>query len=150
MTLRRRDIVTWMGVGAVVSERAIASTPAHPSLYRRNDVGPFSGLHAGLTLLDRWTIDAVHDPSEGAVAVHLREGEHAFRLNVLKRDDTGTPGVGQSRSLSVYVCNDGGPTAESEAQAAQALAAWLDQYEANGGRLPSLVTLAEHAGASLK
>jgi hypothetical protein len=134
-----------MGVGALVSETAMASRPADPSLYRGDVPGPFPGLHAGLTLSDRWTVDAVHDPSHGAVAVHLHEGDRTFRLNVLKRDDAGIPGVAQSRSVSVYVCNDGGPTAESEGQAAQALAAWLDQYEANGGHVPSLVTLAEHS-----
>lgn len=145
MSVRRRDLVTWMGVGALASKSAVASTPAHPSLYRGHVPGPFPGLDAGMTLFDTWTVDAVHDPSHGAVAVHLREGDRTFRLNVLKRDDAGIPGVGQSRSLSVYVCNDGGPTAESEGQAALALAAWLEQYEANGGHVPSLVTLAEHS-----
>ena len=95
-----------------------------------------------------WEVEQVHS-IEGAVAVHLRDGAHQFRLNVLKRDDAGIPGIGQSRSLSVYVCNNGGQTQEREGQAARALAEWLEHYEATGLPVPKLVTLRQHARAQL-
>ena len=59
------------------------------------------------------------------------------------------PGVGQSRSLSVYVCNNGGQTQEREGQAARALGEWLEHYEATGLPVPQLKTLRQHARAQL-
>lgn len=148
MSVSRREVVTWLGVGAVVvgSEafaRAPAATEAAPSAPR----SPFRHLEPGLSLYGVWTVEAVHEV-EGTVAVHLRDGEHAFRVNVMKRDPLGAAGVGESRSLAVYVCNGGGPTMEREGQAARALAAWLDQYEATGLPVPALRTLTEHSAAS--
>lgn len=148
--LRRRDVVTWLGLGAVIApvvafaappDRVAGTQPSSEAL-------PFRSLEPGLSLYGVWTVSAVH-AINGAVAVHLRDAEREFRLNVLKRDDTGAAGVGQSRSLAVYVCNNGGPTVEREGQAARALAAWLEHYEATGLPVPKLVTLREHATAQL-
>ncbi len=149
MSLRRRDVVTWLGVGALAAP-ALAASPATvaPARQVHGDL-PFRSLEPGMSLAGVWTIDAIHGPIEGAIAVHLSEGEQRFRLNVLKRDDAGIPGVGQSRSLSVYVCNSGGPTREGEGQAARALAAWLDHYEKTGLPVPTLVTLRQHSTAQL-
>lgn len=156
-TLRRRDVVTWLGVGVVVapvlgSSLAIAAEPdlvAAPGPQGKSaEELPFRTLEPGMSLYGLWQVEAVH-PIDGVVAVHLRDGAHAFRLNVLKRDDSGAPGVGQSTSLAVYVCNKGGPTAEREGQAAIALASWLEHYERTGLKLPSLVTLRQHSRASL-
>lgn len=156
--LRRRDVVTWLGVGVVVapvftSSTANAAAPdavAAPGPQTKSTQSlPFRSLEPGMSLYGEWQVEAVHGPIDGAVAVHLRDGAHAFRLNVLKRDDSGVPGVGQSTSLSVYVCNNGGPTAEREGLAARALAAWLEHYERTGLKLPSLVTLQQHSRATL-
>lgn len=151
-SLRRRDVVTWLGVGAVVAPAlAVAAEPSVQTVTAGMDPEemPFKSLEPGMTLYGVWQVEAIHGPFQGGVAVHLRDGAHHFRLNVLKRDDEGIPGVGQSRSLSVYVCNHGGPTAEREGQAARALASWLEHYEATGLRVPSLVTLRQHAAATL-
>lgn len=155
MKLTRREVVAAIGVGAVtVSTGALAaapstvSTPVETLVDPSRHANPFPGLERGAKLVGVWTVDAVHVPHQGAVAVHLSDGDHLFRLNVLKRDPAGVPGIGESKSLSVYVCNNGGgqrPTAEREGQAARALAAWLDSYEAHGGRLPELSTLRDHA-----
>lgn len=146
MTIRRRDVVTLIGAGAVaVSVPALAEVPvSHAGTPAPAKSEAFRGLEAGLRW-GPWEVEAVHGPTHGTVAVHLRDGENHFRLNVLKRDDTGVPGVGQSKSLAVYVCNDGGPTVEREGQAAFALAAWLEHYERTGLPLPKLITLREHA-----
>lgn len=149
MTLRRRDVVTWLGVGAIAAP-ALAAPPASstPVAQPSGEELPFRTLEPGLSLYGVWEVEAVH-LIEGAVAVHLRDGEHHFRLNVLKRDDTGVAGVGQSRSTSIYVCNNGGQTQEREGQAARALGEWLEHYEATGLRMPKLVTLRQHATAQL-
>ncbi len=153
--LRRREVVTWLGVGAVAvpvlgSSAVLAAPPdAVAAPGPQGPELPFRSLEPGMSLYGVWQVEAVHGPMDGAVAVHLRHGAHAFRLNVLKRDDAGIPGVGQSASLSVYVCNHGGPTAEIEGQGARALAAWLEHYERTGLPLPKLVTLRQHATAQL-
>jgi hypothetical protein len=148
MTVSRRDVVTWLGVGAVVTgANALANAPEVPPQTPAAPPSPFRTLEPGLSLFGVWTVDAVHGPVDGAVAVHLRDGDHLFRLNVLKRDVAGASGVGESRSLAVYVCNGGGPTMEREGQAARALAAWLDHYEQTGLPVPQLKTLAQHAPA---
>lgn len=162
--LRRRDVVTWLGVGVAVAPVLGASTAfaAPPDAVAARgpqlkpgqtpEVLPFRSLEPGMSLYGVWEVEDVHGPAMGAVAVHLRdlkEPAHRFRLNVLKRDDAGIAGVGQSRSLSVYVCNNGGPTQEREGQAARALAAWLEHYEKTGLPLPSLVTLRQHSTAQL-
>ena len=163
-TLRRRDVVTWLGVGAlavpVLGSSAVLAAPPdevaspgpQPHAGASSEALPFRSLEPGMSLYGVWEVEAVHGPIAGAVAVHLRDKKelsHRFRLNVLKRDDSGLPGVGQSRSLSVYVCNNGGPTQEREGQAARALAAWLEHYERTGLPVPSLVTLRQHSIAQL-
>lgn len=148
MSVSRREVVTWLGVGAVVAgSEALAGTPKTRAPSATPEPTPFRSLEPGLTLFGVWTVEAVHQV-QGAVAVHLRNGEHTFRLNVLKRDPSGAAGVGESRSLAVYVCNGGGQTMENEGQAARALASWLDHYEATGLPVPNLQTLAEHAAAT--
>jgi hypothetical protein len=142
MNVTRRDLLTWLGVGAAATPALAGKGEPDPSA---PNVSPFRGLEAGLSLYQVWMVEAVYGPTHGAVAVNLRDGEHLFRLNVLKRDPHGVPGVGNSRSLSVYVCNSGGPTAEREGQAARALAAWLEHYEQTGLPVPELQTLAQHA-----
>lgn len=157
MNLRRRDVVTWLGVGAVAAgSTALAAAPdavagagqqpLKPG--QQPEALPFRSLEPGMTLYGVWAVQEVH-ASHGGVAVHLRDGAQLFRLNVLKRDPDGIPGVGESKSLSVYVCNNGGPTQEREGQAARALASWLEHYEATGLPLPKLVTLRQHASAQL-
>lgn len=151
MTLSRRDVVTWLGVGAVVAGPALAASPdvggSKPSAAPSDQ--PFRSLEPGMSLYGVWQVEAIHGPIKGAVAVHLRNGTQQFRLNVLKRDDDGIAGVGQSRSMAVYVCNNGGPTQENEGKAARALAAWLDHYEQTGLPVPQLVTLRQHSTAQL-
>jgi len=141
-----------MGVGAVVlGTTALAgSAPENPGQAAppQPENNPFPGLVPGAKLAGVWTVTAVHMAQERTVAVHLAEHGHTFRLNVLKRDPLGVPGIGESRSLAVYVCNNGHgqrQTVEIEGQAARALAAWLDAFEAGGGRVPELATLREHA-----
>ncbi|MDP1823181.1 MAG: hypothetical protein Q8L48_08070 [Archangium sp.] len=138
--------MTWLGVGAIAAPALAAPPPA--TTQAPGEPLPFRSLEPGLTLFGVWEVEAVH-LIQGAVAVHLRDGADHFRLNVLKRDDSGIPGVGQSRSLSIYVCNHGGPTEEREGQAARALGEWLEHYEATGLPVPKLVTLRQHAIAQL-
>lgn len=145
MNVTRRDLITWLGVGAAATPALAGKGEPDPAA---PNVTPFRGLEAGMTLFQVWSVEAVYGPTHGAVAVHLRDGAELFRLNVLKRDDAGPQGVGQSKSLAVYVCNHGGPTAEREGQAAKALASWLEHYEATGLPVPQLQTLREHAPAS--
>ncbi len=146
MRLHRRDVVTWLGVGAIAAPVLAAPPAVVPQA--PGEPLPFRNLEPGFSLFGVWEVEAVHAIG-GAVAVHLRDGEHHFRLNVLKRDDAGVAGVGQSRSLSIYVCNKGGPTLEREGQAARALGEWLEHYEATGLPVPRLVTLRQHATAQL-
>lgn len=142
MNVTRRDLIIGLGIGAAASPALAGKGDPDPVA---PNVTPFRGLEAGMTLFQVWSVEAVYGPTQGAVAVHLRDGENLFRLNVLKRDDTGPRGVGQSKSLAVYVCNDGGPTVEREGQAAMALASWLQHFEETGGLVPQLQTLREHA-----
>lgn len=108
----------------------------------------FAGLK-GATLDGRWKVSEVHHSNaDRSVTVQVKDRAREFRLEVLKRDKLGVAGVGESRSLSVYVVNHGNgsvQTDESEGLAARALATWLDDYEKSGKPVPELVTLAAHA-----
>ncbi|MFT3713021.1 MAG: hypothetical protein QM817_35660 [Archangium sp.] len=146
MNVTRRDLITWLGLGAAATPAFAGKGEPDPS---SPNVAPFRGLEAGMSLYGVWKVEAVYGPTHGAIEVQLRDGEHLFRLNVMKRDPNGTPGVGNSQSLSVYVCNNGGLTAEREGQAAKALAAWLEHYVQTGLAVPELQTLQEHAPAQL-
>jgi hypothetical protein len=146
MNVSRREMMTWLGVGAVATPALAGKGEPDP---HAPTVTPFRGLEAGMTLYQVWEVVAVYGPTHGGVAVHLRDGVHDFRLNVLKRDDAGIPGVAQSKSLAVYVCNQGGPTNEREGQAAMAMASWLQHFEETGGRVPELQTLRQHQRAEL-
>jgi hypothetical protein len=85
---------------------------------------------------------------DGAIAVRMLGSDgRRFELEFLGHDAR-TPGVARGGSLGVYVNNHGrGDTATDEEHglAAMALAAHLGRFEAAGGALPLLPTMAERA-----
>lgn len=145
MVITRREVITWIGVGATaLSVRAAAQTTA-PEAAPEGSGTVFEGLAAGASLAGRWTVTRVHPEIDGAVPVFLAGQAGDFRLNVMRRDPAGVPGVGNSTSLSVYVCNSGGPTVEDHGLAAMALGAWLETQERAGRRVPKLATMRERS-----
>lgn len=155
MNLTRREIINWIGFGAsAVSLRAAAAARVASPVVSTEvpDWSPagtvFEGLAVGASLGGRWTVTELHPEIAGAVPVFLAGEGGSFRLNVMRRDAAGVPGVSNSRSLSVYVCNSGGgqtQTVEDHGQAAMALAAWLEAQEQAGLRVPTLATMRERA-----
>ena len=105
----------------------------------------FAELGPG-TVLDRWTIVAVHPVRHGALPVVLRARDGApYQVDVLARDPAGPQGVAETRALSLFVVNrgDGGtPTDEEQGLGAMALARALAEREASGAALPALSTFA--------
>lgn len=116
----------------------------------RDSSGPDTATLADLargTVIDRWTVVAVHDVTLGAIPVVLAtaKGEH-FQVDVMARDPDGPRGVAETEHLSLYVQNRGdGRTATEEEQGlgAMSLAAVLRAREADGARTPALLTLNE-------
>lgn len=96
----------------------------------------------------RWSIERVHAPRLGAIAVVMRTPEgKAFQVDVMRRDDT-MPGVATTKHFSLFVANSGSgetSTAEYEARGAKVLAHHLRSRELSGVPLPSLMTFAERA-----
>jgi len=151
MNITRREVITWIGFGAsALSLRAAAAAPSSPTEAPQWSAAGtvFQGLAVGNSLAGRWTVTEVHPEIAGAVPVFFSGEGGSFRLNVMRRDVGGVPGVGNSSSLSVYVCNSGGgqtQTVEDHGQAAMALAAWLEAQEQAGLRVPKLATMRERS-----
>ena len=127
----------WRGVRRPVAIRPLTTEPEVRALF-----GP---LAAGAQL-DRWTVVEIHDASSGGIPVVMATAAgEKFQVDVLRRDDA-APGVANTRSLSLYLCNKGdGRTASDEEHGlgAMALAHALAEREAAGAPLPPLLTLAE-------
>jgi hypothetical protein len=87
-------------------------------------------------------VGAVHC---GAVPVVLRDpGGQRFQIDVLRRDPAGTPGIGNTAGLSLFLANEGHgatPTHEQHGLAVLALASQLGAQEARLLGLPGLLTL---------
>ena len=96
--------------------------------------------------IDRWTVARVAGLHLGAVAVVLEAADgDRYQVDVLARDASGPAGVGNTRSLSVFVANRGDgsvATAEEHGLGAMALASVLAAREARGAKPPTLLTFA--------
>ena len=115
-------------------------------LTTRDEVAAFFGPLAAGARVDRWTLVEIHDAASGGVPVVMATaGGERFQVDVLRRDDR-APGVANTRSLALYLCNAGDGRAASDEEhglGAMALARALDEREAAGAPVPKLLTLAE-------
>ncbi|MFV8753200.1 hypothetical protein ACNOYE_21850 [Nannocystaceae bacterium ST9] len=96
----------------------------------------------------KWSIERVHAPRLGAVAVVMRTPEgKPFQIDLLRRDDS-VPGVASTRHFSLFVSNSGkGDTATDEYQArgAMVLAHQIRHRELSGAPAPALLSFAERS-----
>jgi hypothetical protein len=134
------------GAGLIFTRRGVRPTAAAHPLTSTTEVRAFFGdLWAGARL-DRWTVVAVHDASAGGIPVEMATADGTrFQVDVLRRDDA-SPGVANTKTLSLYLCNRGdGRRASDEEQGlgALALAHALEAREAAGAAPPRLLTLRE-------
>jgi hypothetical protein len=95
-----------------------------------------------------WTIEKVHTPRYGAIAVVMRTPNgDAFQVDVLRRDPR-VAGVADTKYFSLFVANSGNgftSTDEWEARGAKVLAHHLSRTERSGTPLPMLMTHSERA-----
>ncbi|MFO7564889.1 MAG: hypothetical protein R6X02_19750 [Enhygromyxa sp.] len=96
----------------------------------------------------KWSIEKVHAPRFGAIAVAMRTPEgQLFQVDVLRRDRS-VAGVAETEHFSVFVANSGDgskATEEWQARGAKVLAHHLRRTERSGTPLPSLLTFSERA-----
>jgi hypothetical protein len=97
-----------------------------------------------------WSLERVHAPRLGAIAVVMRSPDgKAFQVDVLRRDDE-VPGVATTRHFSLFVSNSGkGDTATDEYQArgAMVLAHQIRHRELSGAPAPVLLSFAERSNS---
>ncbi len=97
-----------------------------------------------------WSIERVHSPRLGAIAVVMRTPDgKAFQVDLLRRDDA-VPGVAATRHFSLFVSNSGkGDTATDEYQARGAivLAHQIRHRELSGAPAPKLMSFAERSNS---
>ncbi len=95
-----------------------------------------------------WTIEKVHAPRLGAIAVVMRTPTgQAFQVDVLRRE-SGVAGVGETEHFSVFVANSGDgskATEEWQARGAKVLAHHIRRTERSGSPLPELLSFSERA-----
>ena len=119
--------------GQVVAEREMALVE---SLIPRDlDVGT-------------WSIEKVHTPRLGAIAVVMRTPTgDAFQVDVLRRDPQ-VAGVADTTHFGLFVANSGNgskSTEEWQARGAKVLAHHIRRTERNGSPLPELMTFSERS-----
>jgi hypothetical protein len=95
-----------------------------------------------------WSIERVHAPRLGAVAVVMRTPNgKPFQVDLLRRDDA-VPGVATTRHFSLFVSNSGKgdkTTDEYQARGAMVLAHQIRHRELTGAPAPALLTFTERA-----
>ena len=96
--------------------------------------------------LGSWSLEKVHAPRLGAIAVVMRspQGE-AFQVDVLRRE-AGVQGVADTRNFSLFVANKGNgstSTDEWQARGAKVLAHHVRRTELSGTPLPELMSFSE-------
>lgn len=96
----------------------------------------------------KWSIERVHAPRLGAVAVVMRTPEgKPFQVDLLRRDDS-IPAVATTKHFSLFIANGSSgssSTDEYEARGAMVLAHHLRSRELSGVPLPELMSFAERA-----
>lgn len=96
-----------------------------------------------------WSIEKVHAPRLGAIAVVMRTPTgQAFQVDVLRRDP-GVAGVAETAHFAMFVANSGNgskATEEWQARGAKVLAHHIRRTERSGSPLPQLMTFSERAG----
>ncbi|HZS36859.1 MAG TPA: hypothetical protein VFF06_08535 [Polyangia bacterium] len=134
------------GGGIFFNRRAVRRPVAIRPLTTLPEVHAFFGPLTEGAAIDRWTVVAIHDVSSGGIPVVMATaGGEKFQVDVLRRDER-APGVANTRSLSLYLHNQGDGRAASHEEhglGAMALALALEEREAAGAPLPPLLTLAE-------
>ncbi len=96
----------------------------------------------------KWSVEKVHTPRLGAIAVVMRTptGE-AFQVDVLRREPA-VAGVGETEHFSLFVANSGNgskSTEEWQARGAKVLAHHIRRTERSGSPHPQLLTFSERA-----
>ncbi len=134
--------------GRSASSDGQESAPAPPLT---SDVDSlFGDLARGADLGD-WRIARVYGVHLGAIpVVMMAPSGKRYQIDVLRRDPNGPAGVGNTRSLSLFVANRGdGERATDEGQGLGAirLAHALDARERAGAEPPALMTLRERHAA---
>jgi hypothetical protein len=134
------------GGETVTAAEVAQSTEAQAALARETTL-----VHALIPAdldVGKWSIEQVHPPRFGAVAVVMRTPEGAaFQVDVLRRDPN-IAGVADTQHFSLFVANsgDGSKTTEEwQARGAKVLAHHILRTERSGSPLPQLLSFAERA-----
>jgi hypothetical protein len=95
-----------------------------------------------------WSIERVHAPRLGAIAVVMRTPDgKPFQIDLLRRDDA-VPGVASTRHFSLFVSNSGKgdkATDEYQARGAKVLAHQIRHRELSGAPAPKLLSFTERS-----
>jgi hypothetical protein len=96
----------------------------------------------------KWSVEKVHAPKFGAIAVVMRTPTgQPFQVDVLRRDSS-VSGVAETEHFSVFIANSGDgskSTEEWQARGAKVLAHHLRRTERSGSPLPVLLSFSERA-----
>lgn len=96
----------------------------------------------------KWSIEKVHTPRLGAIAVVMRTPDgQAFQVDVLRRDPA-VAAVAETERFGLFVANSGNGskvTNEWQARGAKVLAHHIRRTERSGSPLPQLMTFSERA-----
>ena len=163
-TLGRRQVLlsvgATVGVAAAASAASVASTanaadPARTRSTSGSDQRARVGLLLGPALaggaLGGWEITSAGSVRFGAVPLEMRTPSGArFNVELLRRDQAGPQGIGESEHFAIFVINRGdGATATDEVQGRgvlelrRYLAAREREMAAAGLALPEVMTLRE-------
>ena len=130
----------------VTAEQAVQSAEEQAVLAR--DMALVHALVPADLDVGAWTIEKIHPPRFGAVAVVMRTPEgRAFQVDVLRRD-AGVAGVADTQKFSLFVANSGNgrtTTDEWQARGAKVLAHHISRTERSGSPLPELLSFQERA-----
>ncbi len=123
-----------------------ASRQAESVARSEHERAMLDGLFPADLEMGKWSLDNVHAPRLGAIAVVMRTpvGE-AFQVDVLRRDSN-VSGIAETKNFSLFVANSGNgskATDEWQARGAMVLAHHLRRTEVSGVRLPELLTFAQ-------
>jgi hypothetical protein len=152
MVRGRREVMMALLAGAAATVSLAPDKAKAARRAPRADASAALGVVPGMRFAAS-TVRGVGPLALGAIPVRLVDADgRPFTLEILRHDPV-TPGVARGGSLGVYVCNDGDgalTTDEPHGLAALAIARQLEEREAAGAEVPSLLTLRERAGRRLQ
>jgi hypothetical protein len=122
-----------------------APQPARPEVAETTFLGDLAGAKLGA-----YTVQSVGELERGGIPVTMATASgETFRVDVLRTELLGPPGIGPASTVSTFLCNGGDgntPTDEERGLGAMALAKELARRTRKGEKPPAaLLTMTERA-----